>query len=84
MDFSSPPEYTKRFAAQLSNGHMVLRGELGHVEVMAAQPGAFRQLFERWFFEGVVDDSKYEYAPVDFTPAVTLGDMFRQMTGRGE
>jgi pimeloyl-ACP methyl ester carboxylesterase len=65
LDFSSPPECTKRFLPYLPNGHFVLKGELGHVEVMTTQPEAFRHLFERWFFEGVVDDSKYEYAPVE-------------------
>ena len=74
VDFSSPPEYTRReLLPLLPNGKLVLLEELGHNDIIVNQAGAFRRLMEEYFARGVVDRSLFRPAPMDFRVAKPLG-----------
>ena len=62
-----------------TQGRVVLLKEMGHSEVLSKQLDAYRRLWETFFRTGKVDDSKFTYAPVNFRPQHTLGEMFREM-----
>jgi len=63
----------------LKNGHSVVLKELGHCRGQeSSQPGAFQNLVESFFMDGVVDDSQFEYQPLSFTPEITFQEMYDQ------
>jgi hypothetical protein len=74
LDFSTPAEYaTTELLPWLPNGKQVILRDMGHVEdLMWGQPGAFAHLVNRFFDEGVVDESRFVYKPMDFDPPVSL------------
>lgn len=74
IDFSTPAEYaTNDLLPYLSNGKQVVLKEMGHVEdILTLQRGALLHLLVRFYDEGVVDDSKFTYDPMDFDPPINL------------
>jgi len=76
IDFSSPFEYTKdRLLPKLLNCRVVLLSEMGHHDVYNLQMDAYRHLYNTFFLTGEVDESKFEHAPVNFTPTKTFHDL---------
>jgi hypothetical protein len=63
----------------LAKGHLVVLEHAGHGDLIKGQPEAFEHLAARFFDEGVVDDSKFTFQPVDFAPRETLGDQARKL-----
>lgn len=77
IDFSTPAENAKNeLLPYLRNGKLIILAEMGHCDdVTGLQPEAFHHLAEAFYLEGAVDDSKFRYEPMDFTPSQSLPDM---------
>jgi pimeloyl-ACP methyl ester carboxylesterase len=76
-DFSSPLEYTqKELMPLLLNGTLIVKSEMGHQDIIGMQGEAYRHLWETFFRTGQVDDSKFQYAPMNFKAAKSLGSIF--------
>lgn len=84
IDFSTPAENAKNeLLPYLRNGKLIILAEMGHCDdVIGLQPGAFHHLAEAFYLEGVVDDSKFRYEPMDFTPSQSLPDMAKKFVNR--
>jgi hypothetical protein len=74
IDFSTPAEYaTADLLPSLPNGKQVILREMGHVEdILTLQRAALTHLLLRFYDEGIVDDSKFTYDPMDFEPPINL------------
>jgi TAP-like protein len=78
-DFSSPLEYTKKeLMPLLPNGVLIVKSEMGHQDIIGTQGAAYRHLWETFFRSGQVDDSKFQYAPMNFVPAPPLSLLFKE------
>jgi pimeloyl-ACP methyl ester carboxylesterase len=79
LDFSGPVENVRRYLLPyFRNGHLVVLSEFGHADVPGVlQPEAFRHLVMTYLDEGIVDESKYEHAPVDFEPSPSFETWLR-------
>ncbi|UCE41890.1 MAG: alpha/beta fold hydrolase [Candidatus Aminicenantes bacterium] len=84
IDFSTPAENARdELLPHLTNGQLVILSEMGHSsDVVDTQPEAFRHLAETFFFEGVVDDSQFQYEPMNFTPSQSAPEMAKQYVRR--
>ena len=84
IDFSTPAENARdEFLPHLTNGHLVILSEIGHSsDVVETQPDAFRHLAETFFLEGVVDDSQFQYEPMNFTPSQSASEMAKKYVRR--
>jgi pimeloyl-ACP methyl ester carboxylesterase len=83
LDFATPPQKaTRELLPHLPNGHEVLLPNLGHSDdFWAYQPEAGNRLINTFFDSGRVDDSRYEPARVDFTPAFSHGAIAKIVLG---
>ena len=73
IDFSTPVENAQELLPYLRNGELVTLSEMGHTkDVAGLQPQAFQHLVETFYLEGVVDDSRFTYQSMNFTPAMTF------------
>lgn len=74
IDFSTPAEYaTNELLPSLPNAKQVILRERGHVEdLLSLQRAALTHLLVRFYDEGIVDDSKFTYDPMDFGPPINL------------
>jgi hypothetical protein len=74
IDFSNPAEYaTEELLPSLTNGKQVILREMGHVgDLLNLQPSALEHLLVRFYDQGVVDDSRFKYDPMDFEPPISL------------
>ncbi len=80
LDFSSPPEYIfNEVMPHLKNGRFVVLSNMGHMDVIKLQREAFENMVARFYFDGVVDTSKYLFNKIDFTPAETYQDYAKQL-----
>jgi pimeloyl-ACP methyl ester carboxylesterase len=80
IDFSTPIVNAQKLLSYLRNGSLVIPKEMGHTrDVAFLQPEAFRHLAETFYLEGIVDDSKYTYQPMNFTPAKTFQEMAQEL-----
>ena len=79
IDFSTPIENARsELLGTLVNGHLVELKELGHVgDVYYNQPDAAKNLVVRFLHEGVIDQSKFHYAPFDFNPENSFVSMMK-------
>jgi pimeloyl-ACP methyl ester carboxylesterase len=84
IDFSTPVENARDdLLPHLSNGHLVVLSEMGHSsDVVEIQPEAFRHLVGTFFLEGTIDDSKFHYEPMNFTPAESAPEMAKKYVRR--
>jgi pimeloyl-ACP methyl ester carboxylesterase len=83
IDFACPVDNARELLPYLRNGELVVLAEMGHTgDVAGKQPEAFHHLVETYYLEGKVDDSKFEYEAVNFTPDVTLQQMAQQVFGK--
>ena len=84
IDFSTPAENAKNeLLPHLTNGNLVILSEMGHSsDVVNTQPDAFRYLAETFFLEGIVDDSKFHYEPMNFTPSQSAPEMAKKYVRR--
>ncbi len=80
IDFSTPAENARdELLPHLTNGHLVILSEIGHSrDVVDTQPKAFRHLAETFYLEGVIDDSRFQYEPMNFTPSQRAPDMAKK------
>jgi len=85
IDFSTPAENAKdELLPHLTNGHLVILSEMGHSnDVVNIQPDAFRHLAETFFLEGIVDDSRFHYEPMNFTPSQSAPEMAKKYVRLG-
>ena len=83
LDFATPPQKaTRELLPHLPNGHEVVLPNLGHSDdFWAYQPEAGSRLINTFFDSGRVDDSLYEPARVDFTPAFSHGAIAKIVLG---
>jgi pimeloyl-ACP methyl ester carboxylesterase len=79
LDFSGPAENVERFLLPyFKNGQLAVLSEFGHADVPGGvQPEAFRHLVTTYLDKGIVDDSKYTYAPVKFDPTMSFRDWLK-------
>ncbi len=78
FDFSAPVEYVEaELMPHLKRGRLVILSNFGHVEFIKKQPDAFNHAAGRFFYEGVVDTSKFTHNQVNFQPSETLQDQAR-------
>ena len=84
IDFSTPAENAKdELLPHLTNGHLVILSEMGHSsDVVNAQPDAFRHLAETFFLNGIVDNSKFHYEPMNFIPSQSAPKMAKKFVRR--
>jgi len=83
VDFATPVESAKELLSYLRNGKLVVLAEIGHVsDVENIQPEAYQHLVERFYLEGMVDDSKFAYQPMNFTPSETFQDIAKQFVAQ--
>jgi pimeloyl-ACP methyl ester carboxylesterase len=83
LDFATPPQKaTRELLPHLPNGHEVVLPNLGHSDdFWTYQPEAGDRLIKTFFDSGRVDDSLYEAANVDFTPAFSHGAIAKIVLG---
>ncbi|NIM95232.1 MAG: alpha/beta fold hydrolase [Anaerolineales bacterium] len=75
IDPVSPLEYTRDFLMpKLTNGRLVVLAEMGHTDICTMQPEAYGHLCETFFLTGDVDDSEFNYSPMNFAPQITFQD----------
>ncbi|GAH95628.1 unnamed protein product, partial [marine sediment metagenome] len=84
IDISTPAEFARdELMPHLKNGSLVVLSEMGHVsDVVNIQPDAFRHLAETFYLEGIVDDSKFQYEPMNFTPSQSAQEMAKKFVRR--
>jgi pimeloyl-ACP methyl ester carboxylesterase len=84
IDFSTPAENARdELLPHLKNGNLVILSEMGHgSDVVNLQPDAFRHLVESFFLEGIVDDSKFHYEPMNFIPTQSAPEMAKKFVRR--
>lgn len=84
IDFSTPAENARdELLPHLTNGHLVILSEMGHSsDLVNIQPDAFSHLAETFFLEGIVDDSKFHYEPMNFTPSQSAPEMAKKYVRR--
>jgi len=76
IDFSSPSEYARDYLLpKLSNSKALFLSEMGHHDVYNLQEEAYRHLYNTFFLTGEVDNSKFRFEPMNFTPAKTFQNM---------
>jgi hypothetical protein len=80
VDFSTPAAYAKNeLLPYLRNGKLVVLAEMGHCDdVMNIQPAAFHHLAETFYLERVVDDSQFQYEPMNFIPSPSAPEMAKK------
>ncbi|MFC1650206.1 alpha/beta fold hydrolase [Candidatus Latescibacterota bacterium] len=79
MDFSTPVTNAKKLLPYLKNGKLVILREMGHTnDVAYLQPAAFQHMVETYYLTSEVDDSKFKYQPIQFTPSRTFQDMAKE------
>lgn len=68
IDFSTPARFARdELLPFLPNGHQVILSEFGHTgDIWGKQRDALNNLLITFFDTGIVDDSKYIYAPMSF------------------
>jgi len=74
VDFSDPADYaTNDLLPSLPNGKQVVLREMGHVgDLIGYQRPALDHMLNRFYDEGIVDDSQYKYDPMNFEPAMNF------------
>ncbi len=84
IDFSTPVENVRELLQFLPNGELVVLSEMGHSDgdLVSRQPEAMLHLLETFFLSGEVDESHFEYVPMDFTPDMTLQQMAREFVAQ--
>ena len=80
LDVSAPVEYVQQeLMPRLERGRLVVLSNGGHAALIKLQPDAFDHLARRFFYEGVVDASRFVHQEIDFTPGETLQDQARML-----
>lgn len=76
LDASTPVKSAQsELLPHLKNGKLVVLKEMGHVsDILSLQPEACQHLVKTYFLQGIVDDSKFKYDPINFTPKETFQD----------
>jgi uncharacterized membrane protein YdfJ with MMPL/SSD domain/pimeloyl-ACP methyl ester carboxylesterase len=77
LDFATPAQNaTRDLLPHLPNGHQVVLSDLGHTDdFWAYEPRASTHLIDTFLDTGRVDTSLYTPHRIDFTPAVSHGDI---------
>jgi hypothetical protein len=61
---------------------LVVLAEMGHVaDLVTRQPEAMLHLLHTFYMEGIVDDSRFVYEPMNFTPDKTYQEMAKAFVG---
>lgn len=80
LDFTSPPDYIcDEVIPYLKNGHFAVLSNMGHMDVIKLQREAFEHMVSRFYFEGVVDMSKFVFHRIDFSPEETYQGYAKQL-----
>lgn len=84
IDFSTPAENARdELLPHLENGYLVILSEMGHTnDIVKVQLDAFRHLAEAFYLEGIADDSKFHYEPMNFTPSQSAPEMAKKFVNR--
>lgn len=78
LDFSAPVEYAEdELMPHLKRGQLIVLSNFGHVEFVRLQPEAFNHMAGRFFYEGIVDASKFTHNQINFQPGESLQDQAR-------
>ena len=84
IDFSTPVENARELLPFLPNGELVVLSEMGHSDgdLVLRQPEAMLHLLETFYLSGEIDESQFEYVPMDFTPDKTFQQMAREFVAK--
>lgn len=84
LDVSTPVKYAQtELLPHLKNGKLVVPREMGHVgDILDLQPEAFQHLAETYYLQGIVDDSKFKYDPINFIPKETFQEVAKGFVKR--
>ena len=84
IDFSTPSAYAKNeLLPYLRKGKLVVLAEMGHCDdVMNIQPEAFHHLAQTFYLKGIVDDSQFQYEPMNFVPSPSAPEMAKKFVKR--
>lgn len=73
VDFSTPAENAVQFLPYFKKGRQVILSEFGHTsDLWNLQPEALKHLMLTFYKAGIVDDSLFRYAPMNFTPKTSF------------
>jgi pimeloyl-ACP methyl ester carboxylesterase len=80
LDFTSPPDYIRdEVMPHLRNAHFAVLLNMGHMDVIKLQREAFEHMVARFYFEGVIDTTKYVLNRIDFSPEETYQGYAKQL-----
>jgi hypothetical protein len=85
VDFSTPAQYaTHELLPSLKNGQQVILSEIGHVsDVWNVQPEATKGLLTSFYDTGHVDNSFYQFSPMDFRVRLGFPLLAKILLGTG-
>lgn len=74
----------KELLPYYKNGKFVLLSEMGHSDIVftGRQLGAFYHLAVSYYQDGTVDDSRFKYEPVNFTPMKSFQEMAQEILNK--
>jgi pimeloyl-ACP methyl ester carboxylesterase len=76
LDICTPASSGEKLLRYLPNGHHVVLKNMGHLgDIFSLQPKAYQHLIQQFLLTGQVDDSMFEYQPINFEPKETFQDM---------
>jgi pimeloyl-ACP methyl ester carboxylesterase len=83
LDISTPASNGKKLLRYLPNGHHTVLKNMGHLgDILGLQPNAYQHLVQHFLLTGQVDDSMFEYQPINFEPKETFQDMAKSFMNR--
>jgi len=78
LDISTPATNGEKMLRYLPNGKHVVLKEMGHLgDTCHLQREAYEFLISEFLLTGKVDDTKFHYQPINFTPETTFQDIAR-------
>ncbi len=83
LDIATPASSGKKLLRYLPNGHHVVLKNMSHLgDILSLQTDAYQHLVKHFLLTGQVDDSKFEYQPLNFEPKETFQDMAKSFINK--
>jgi len=83
LDIGTPASSGEKLLPYLPNGHHIVLKNMGHLgDIFNLQPNAYQHLVNHFLLTGQVDDSKFEYQPINFEPKETFQDMAKSLINK--
>ncbi len=83
LDICTPASSGEKLLRYLPNGHHVVLKNMGHLgDIFSLQPNAYQHLVKHFLLTGQVDDSKFEYQPINFEPKEKFKDIAKSFINK--